>query len=155
MAQKAAHRAERSSKGGLMKVPALGKYEREAWQVFDQLSEDELYAIVGSPPVLGVPLRAEENLVLGTWIKVTRESVKRGRAEIAKVTRDVKGRLCPAWREFDKQHRRKITRAEIFALILECVVASLGLHVFPPPIATATLICKTCEYSLERLCVEV
>jgi len=135
-----------------VRIPALSRHEVEAWAAYDKLTERELYAILGSPPSAEVPFRSDENLVIGNWFKITGRSVERGRRVYAAFLARTRERVCPKWREFERQHKRKLTRVETLGLVLECVMSLAGVHFFPPPIATATLMCKVCRYRLEKLC---
>ena len=133
-------------------IPTLRKSEITAWQLFDRLDERTLYAVVGASPGLDIPLQTGDSLVIGTLYNITKQAVERGKRAFRLKVHETRARVCPKWTAFKLTNRRKLRRIEVFALILECVVASAGVHVWPPPVATATLICKACGYNMNKLC---
>lgn len=134
-----------------MKIPHLSRAELETWHSIRDLGDDELYAMIATAPSFGLPSRAKDTLVFGTLFKITRKNVERGKETLRKFLEKTRKEVCPSWFEIGKQ-RRKLSEVEVYALILECVIALIGVHLFPSPVAVAELICRSCEYSLDRLC---
>jgi len=135
-----------------MKIPTLSETDKKSWESLQRLNEDDLYAMLGAEPAgFYQPISAPESLLVGYLFDKTTETIARGKHKFSQILDVVRKKICEKWKSLKKKSS-PIDKLMVMALLLEIIRQSIDYHHHFPCEAAAELICRACEYNLDKFC---
>jgi hypothetical protein len=74
--------------------------DRKSWDEIRKLSDDDLYAMLGSEPSYFEPSSTPEHLILGFKFPKDAGAIKAGRERVSSVLSAYRAKICERWRSF-------------------------------------------------------
>jgi hypothetical protein len=135
-----------------MDIPKLSEIDKKTWESLQLLREEDLYAMLGSEPKgFYQPISAPESLLVGYLIPITAETIAKGRDWLSRILPVIREKICERWKKL-RQKTSAFDRENVWALLLELIRQSIDYHHHFPCEAAAELICRACEYNLDKFC---
>ena len=134
-----------------MTMPSLLGSERRSWESLAELSNDDLYSILGAEPTYQGPSSTPEYLLIGVRFEKTKAAIEAGQKRLRWIMESSRTEICERWRVV-KGYKEVFERIEIVAIIAELLRRHLESDQSFPLLPVAELIARSCSYSLEALC---
>jgi hypothetical protein len=135
-----------------MDIPKLSDTDRKTWQSLQSLSDEDLYALLGGEPTgFYQPISAPESLLVTVEFRKTAETIKRAIKKLGRIKEVIREEICKAWKSL-KESTIFLDKMMVFALLLEIIRQSIDDSYHFPCEAAAELICRACEYNLDKFC---
>lgn len=135
-----------------MEIPKLSARDQRALRAIQDLSDDDLYAILGTnEPIYYQPNSTPEYLLVGLRFEKTKAAIARGKKKLRQISAASHNSICEHWESLKNQNS-PIDQKTVIAIVSEAIKHFLSSNPSLPIAPAVVLVCRACSYSLDRLC---